>query len=103
MDSGMNNDDRSGKVAMRKITDGTSKTIMVVEADDDHAVIWTKPDDLRWQTDRPTTGLGSIWPSQFYALFADGSCQPILLSVGADTLRGLFTRNGREVFQLDRF
>src|SRR5690606_35040423 len=29
---------------LRKITDGTSNTIAIVDADDDAAVIWTKPD-----------------------------------------------------------
>ncbi|MEO2015917.1 MAG: DUF1559 domain-containing protein, partial [Fuerstiella sp.] len=34
-------------VAMRNITDGTSNTLMVVEAGSELAVTWTKPEDLR--------------------------------------------------------
>ena len=32
-------------VAVKDITDGTSSTILVVEANADHAVIWSKPED----------------------------------------------------------
>jgi len=30
---------------MQDIKDGTSNTLMIVEVDDEHAVIWTKPED----------------------------------------------------------
>ena len=35
-------------IRLADITHGTSNTIMVVEADEAHAVIWTKPDDLEF-------------------------------------------------------
>ena len=38
--------DEKRPISFRDITDGTSNTIMLVEADDEHAVVWTKPDDL---------------------------------------------------------
>ena len=34
---------------MRDITDGTSNTIMAIDAGDEHAVVWTKPAD--WEFD----------------------------------------------------
>ena len=58
---------------MAEITDGTSNTIMVVEADDDHAVTWTKPDDWQFDPQQPMAGLGHAHPGGFNAAFADGS------------------------------
>jgi Protein of unknown function (DUF1559) len=61
-------------VSMRDITDGTSNTIMVIDAGDDHAAIWTKPED--WEFD-PEPGIESIFrshrPGGIIAMFADGS------------------------------
>ncbi|MGD0897702.1 MAG: DUF1559 domain-containing protein, partial [Thermoguttaceae bacterium] len=37
----------------KDITDGTSNTIMTVEVDDRHAVIWTRPDDLVFDPQDP--------------------------------------------------
>ena len=53
------------------ITDGTSYTIMLVEADDDHAVIWTKPEDWQFDLQQPLAGLGHAHAGGFNALFAD--------------------------------
>lgn len=39
------------------VTDGTSNTIMTVETDAAHAVPWTKPDDWRFDPEKPTAGL----------------------------------------------
>ena len=50
-----------------------SNTIMLVEADPDRAVIWTKPDDWEYDAKQPLAGLGSAHPSGFNAGFADGS------------------------------
>ena len=59
---------------IRDITDGTSNTIIAIDAGDEHAVEWTKPDD--WQFD-PEPGIESIFrshaPGGIDAMFADGS------------------------------
>ena len=44
----------------RSITDGTSNTIMALDAGDEHAVVWTKPAD--WEFD-PEPGIESIFKS----------------------------------------
>jgi len=61
----------------KDITDGSSNTFMVVEADDDHAVIWTKPEDLSFDAKDPTKGLGRFFNGGFNAVFCDGSVQSI--------------------------
>ncbi len=87
--------------SMRDITDGTSRTVMLVEADDDAAVPWTKPDDLAWDTQQPLRGLGKIWSGRFYAVFGDGSVRALGADLPAETINGLFSRNGGETVTLD--
>ena len=78
------------------ITDGTSNTIMVVEARADQAVVWTKPDDLDIDLDNPLSGLESARVGGFHALLADGSVRFISNQIDLKTLKALFTRAGNE-------
>lgn len=82
---------------LRNITDGTANTIMLVDAGDDAAVVWTKPDDLKYDAENPLKGLTGHHPGIFNAGFADGSVRAISLNIDADTLRALFTKGGGEV------
>ena len=86
-------------MSLREITDGTSKTILVVEVDPAHAVPWTKPDDLVVDKAAPATGLAPIAGGSYLVGFADGSVQRMPASVEATTLWALFTRAGGEVVQ----
>jgi hypothetical protein len=56
-----------------KIVDGTSNTIMVLEANPEHAAIWTKPDDLPIDAKDPLAKLKGQPNTGFSAAFADGS------------------------------
>ena len=49
------------------IRDGTSNTIMTLEVDDTHAVLWTKPDDLDYDSKEPLKGLGGLYGEGFNA------------------------------------
>jgi hypothetical protein len=49
-----------------------AKTILVVEADDEHAVVWTKPDDLQFNAEKPWTGLKGTYSNGFLAVYCDG-------------------------------
>ena len=84
------------EIGMSRITDGTSNTVMVVEANADQAVIWTKPDDLAYDPANPLRGLGGLRPGGFQVGFADGSVHFISSSVDLTTLRALFTYAGGE-------
>lgn len=84
-------------MGMRDITDGTSKTIALVEADPAQAVEWTKPDDLEFNSDDPKAGLGNTGPGGWNAALCDGSVRFISDSVDPQVLRALFTRSGAEV------
>ena len=85
----------TGKRASRlqDIRDGTSRTIMIVEADDTYASIWTKPDEYDWDPNQPGYGLGGIWNGVFFAIFADGVVKDLNVSIGATQLNAYFSRN----------
>ncbi|MCI0331924.1 MAG: DUF1559 domain-containing protein [Planctomycetes bacterium] len=82
------------------ITDGTSKTIAIVEADADSAVVWTKPQDWEFDRSHPVDGLGSVWGDHWYAAWVDGSVRPVDNSEPADAIGHQFTRAGRELKSL---
>jgi prepilin-type processing-associated H-X9-DG protein len=84
-------------VGMRDITDGTSNTILAVEANDDSAVEWTRPDDFVSDVKNPTKGLTGLRPGGFNVLMADGSVRFLSEGVDAEILRALLTRDGGEV------
>ena len=85
---------------MAEIEDGLSNTIMIVEADDDHAVIWTKPEDWEFDPKQPLAGLGHVWPGEFLVLFADASAHPISDKIDPKKFHAMLTVAGGE--EVDR-
>lgn len=79
-----------------EILDGLSNTIMVVEADDARAVVWTKPDDWEFDATKPLAGLGNAHPGGFNAAFADGSIHFLSKSIDPATFKALLTIAGGE-------
>jgi hypothetical protein len=73
------------------LTDGTSNTILLVDADDSAAVPWTKPDDLHYDAKEPLKGLAVRNGKEFLAGFADGAAHAISKSANPDALRADFT------------
>src|SRR5262249_6166280 len=68
------------------VTDGTANTIFIVEANDEHAVIWTKPEDLKFDPDKPRAGLEGHYSGGFLTLFVDGSTRFVPKKVNDDTV-----------------
>jgi type II secretion system protein G len=83
-------------IDLAAIRDGTSNTIAVVDAGDQSAVDWTRPDDFTPDPKNPTKGLLGHHPNGFNVVFADCSVHFISAAVDPNVLRALFTRNGRE-------
>jgi type II secretory pathway pseudopilin PulG len=67
--------------AINRIKDGTSNTILALEANENASVIWTKPDDYNFDPARPMQGVGSAHPGGFLVALADGSVRFISSSI----------------------
>jgi hypothetical protein len=89
------------KLTFEQISTGgnLSKTILLVEANDDAAVIWTKPDDLPVDLKQPLKGL--LRPGQDFILVAtaDGRSGQITNRVKPEALAEMFTWRGRKQFE----
>jgi hypothetical protein len=93
------------KITLAEIgaVDGTSNTLMIVEAGE--AVPWTKPEELIYLPDKPVPKLGGLFRDGFHACYADGSVQHISKEIFKDepVLRALITRNGGEAVDESRY
>ena len=80
------------------ITDGTSNTLLVVEARD--PVPWTKPDELAYDPAKPAPKLGGVFEAGANVAMCDGSTRFLSKSIDEKTLRGVITANGGEIIQI---
>ncbi len=81
----------------RNITDGTSKTVALVEVSDEVAPVWTAPEDWTPDEEDPLAGLGGRHPGGFIVGFCDGSVQIFTQDIDVDTWMSLLTIGGGEV------
>jgi prepilin-type processing-associated H-X9-DG protein len=82
---------------LASFTDGTSRTILVVEAAPERAVPWTKPGDWSPDLSDPTVGLGGLAASNVANfVFADAHVESIAKPIDAKLFKALLTRNGGE-------
>ncbi len=79
--------------------DGTSNTILLVEAE--YPVNWMEPVDLNYVPETPRRGLGSRYRKGTLVLMGDGSVRHLAPSIGDITLRAAFTPNGGEPLGVD--
>lgn len=86
-----------GQTGFRDFTDGTSNSILVVEASPNAAVPWTKPADVEIDLDDPLAKLGKARPRGFNVGMGDGSVRVIAETIDPEVLKALLTRGGGEV------
>jgi hypothetical protein len=87
-------------IGIAEIPDGTSNTIMVVEAAKD--VPWTKPEDIPFDPDKALPKMAKMYSNGgFNAGLCDGSVRFISSSITEVTLKAAITRNGGEVLGSD--
>jgi hypothetical protein len=83
----------------RDISDGTAKTILLVEVEPKRAVPWTKPEDWEVDLEHPRRGVERSDRTQFAAAWCDGSAQLVPVKADEAQLRALLTRAGGEVVE----
>jgi prepilin-type processing-associated H-X9-DG protein len=89
--------DGTKELQFKDIRDGASNTILVIEANDDRAAVWTKPDDWQYDAEHPMAGLGTAHPGGFSAAFADGHVQFISKDLDPKVFHALLTIAGGEL------
>ncbi|MGP0067053.1 MAG: DUF1559 domain-containing protein [Isosphaeraceae bacterium] len=96
-------------VKLQEITDGTSNTIMFLDAGDEHAVIWTKPDDWAVPPDTKLipavilSGHGNGRIKGTNCAFADGAVHFLSGTIKPAILRALISYAGGEVIASDDY
>jgi hypothetical protein len=89
--------DRTRRVGLMGVSDGTSNTIAYVESTE--KVTWTQFNDFRFEPSptSPPPPLGKPGASVFLVVMADGSVRPVRKTVTPEVLRMAITRAGGEV------
>lgn len=92
------------QIGFEDIRDGTWQTVMLLEADDEHAVVWTKPQDLNIDSSDPLHGLAIHSPMEvFLTATCGGRVQHIDRRIGQAELAALLTRAGGERLAWQQF
>jgi hypothetical protein len=76
------------------LTDGASNTLLVAEAAD--PVIWTKPDELEYDPDKPVPALGGVFADGIHVLFADGNVWFMPRYTSHRSIRSYITPDGND-------
>ncbi|MHB1561171.1 MAG: DUF1559 family PulG-like putative transporter [Isosphaeraceae bacterium] len=90
-----------GDPQIQNFTDGTSNTILTVEAK--REIPWTKPEDIPFDPEQPLPEIGGYSPDGTNVGFADGSVRVLKKTVNPVVLKKLITRDGGEIVSSDQY
>jgi prepilin-type processing-associated H-X9-DG protein len=93
-------EDLAKGMTIADVTDGSSNTLLVVEARD--PVIWTKPDELPFEPGGDLPLLGTEKQGGFNVLMADGSVMFLKLPGDQPTLRLMIQRNDNKPIDMNK-
>ena len=91
------------ELGYESITDGSHTTVMFVEADADHKVVWTKPGDLAFDPADPLAGLGNIASEGFAVFTADNQAYTIPATIDPQNFANLAIRNDGNFVDFSEF
>src|SRR5262249_3028789 len=92
--------DGKEKIRIPDILDGTSNTILLVEAGE--AVPWTKPRDLPYDPRKDLPKLGGLFPDGFHIALCDGSVRWVTRRFNRAQFRLAITRADGQPVDLNR-
>src|SRR5690606_17509472 len=81
---------------MADLQDGVSNTILLIDATEANAVIWTKPDDVQFDAAKLRSAVLGRFGRDGLVLMADGSTRRIGPEVSDENLRRAVLRNDGE-------
>ena len=81
-------------VELAYLYDGTSNTILFVEAKRD--IPWTKPEDIAYDPDKELPAFGGFFEHGFNILMLDGSSRFIAKGADEKVIRAIITAKGGE-------
>lgn len=84
---------------LQDVSDGTSNTVAILEANEKNAVIWTKPDDVDVDADGLLKKLQEN-DGTFMVAFADGSVRRIKLTIAPNMLKFLLQMSDGNVVDI---
>ena len=84
-------------IPIKKITDGTSNTIAILDANTERAVPWTQPQDLDVDLKDPLNGVKGQPGGMMRVGLCDGSVRGIIETISPETFRRLLQTNDGEV------
>jgi len=89
-------------MAIKDVKDGTSYTLLIVEAMPGNAVPWTKPADVPLNAEQPLVGVGNPQRQKglFVAGFLDGHVLALPPDLDPETFKAVVTPAGGEVVEL---
>ena len=87
---------RSLPTRIQDVTDGTSNTLLLVEAHVSKAVIWTKPEDLVIDVAVPILSLAPESTTGFWVSYVDGSVRFIMKDNSSKVINAIMSMNGND-------